>query len=266
MTTANQYAALRVLGVLGVLAVVTAAIGFAYWHFKNGADAANVYRFANVTGPVEKSVVAPEGATPWTQFDHGGTSRLAILLTDIDSEWLSLAQGLKTIGVPLRITRDYREAIKHHVVLVYPTISGKTMDAAALQAIARFARERGTLIGSQVLGGGMNEIFGFEAAIAAKHSELRFDTAQPLASAFTDERERTIRIGNPAQPASIVGSYSYTRPSHPPLAVFEDGSAAITHKPFGKGRAYALGVDLGFLLKTGYSNREEGIARDYVNG
>lgn len=261
--TSNQYTALRSLG---VLAVIIVAAGFAYRYFQNAADSANVYRFANVAGPVEKTVVPPEAATPWTQFDHGGSSRLAILLTDTNSEWLSLALGLKTIGVPFRITRDYREAIKHKAVLVYPTISGSTMDAAALQAIAQFARERGTLIGSHVLGGGMNEVFGFDEAIAGKRSELRFDITQPLATAFTDERERTIRIGNPAKPSGQAGSYSYTNPRNPPLAIYEDGSAAVTQKQFDNGRAYALGIDLGFLLTTGYTNREDGVARNYVNG
>ena len=248
-----------------ITAVLIAAIGWAIHYIWQARDASAIHRFDGVAGPLEKSVLPVESATPWTQFDRGGTSRLAILLTDLHSEWLALAHGLKTIGVPFRITRDYREAIQHKVVLVYPTISGSTMDGAALKAIAQFARERGTLIGSQVLGGGMNELFGFDEAIAAKHSELRFDTAQPLASSFTDERERTIRIGNPARVAAMVGSYGYTRPRNPPLAVIEDGSAAVTQKQFDNGRAYALGIDLGFLLSMGHTNREDGVARSYVN-
>jgi hypothetical protein len=49
------------------------------------------------------------------------------------------------------------------------------------------------------------------------------------------------------------------------LAIYEDGAAAITHRSYGTGQAYAFGLDLGFLLQTGYGNREEGIARSYVN-
>lgn len=258
----------RTLAKLIVAAAFIAAAGLAYQTFWDTRDDAWFYRFAGVAGPREKSVLAAEAPTPWTQFDRGdrsSTSRLAILLTDTNSDWLALAHGLKTIGVPFRITRDYREAIRHKVLLVYPAISGTTMDEAALKAIAQFARERGTLIGSHVLGGGMNELFGFDEAIAAKHSALRFDVTQPLAAAFTDERERTIRIGNPARPAALTGSYGYTKPRNPPLAVFEDGSAAITQKKFDHGRAYALGIDLGYLLSMGYTNREDGVARSYVN-
>ncbi len=249
--------------------IVFAVLGALIWgcyHFVEWYRSRHVYRFEGVIGPVEKTVVPDEGSTPWAQFDHGGPGRLAILLTDPNSSWLGLAHGLKTIGVPFRITMDYREAIKHKAVLAYPNISGTTLDATAIRALAVFARERGTLIGSHVLGGGMNELFGFDEAIAAKHTSVKFDTAQSMAAAFTDPKESAIVIGNPAVPASLVGTYGYTRPLNPPLAVFEDGTAAVTQKKFANGRAYAFGLDLGFMLSKGYNNREEGIARSYANG
>lgn len=252
------------LKTLLVLTLLLAAGWYAVYG-RHQLGGSQIYRFEGVAGPQEKAVVPEENTTPWSRFDHGGPGRLAILLTDPDSAWLGLAHGLKTIGVPFRITRDYREAILHKAVLVYPSITGATLEAPALQALARFARESGTLIGSHVLGGGMNELFGFDEAVSAKHTEVRFDTAQPLAASFTDPRERAIRIGNPALPALLVGTYGYTQPRNPPLAVFEDGSAAVTQKSFDKGHAYALGMDLGFLLMKGYNNREEGIARSYAN-
>jgi hypothetical protein len=246
--------------------VALIALAWGFYHFVEWYRDQHVYRFDGVSGPTEKTVVPDEGTTSWTKFDHGGTSRLAILLTDPDSSWLGLAHGMKTIGVPFRITRDYREAIKHKAVLVYPNISGASLDAAAIRALAAFARERGTLIGSHVLGGGMNELFGFDEAIPAKHTSVKFDLNQSMASIFTDPMESTIVIGNAAAPESLVGTYGYTRPLNPPLALFEDGTAAVTQKQFANGRAYALGMDLGFMLAKGYNNREEGIARSYVNG
>jgi hypothetical protein len=50
-----------------------------------------------------------------------------------------------------------------------------------------------------------------------------------------------------------------------PLARYEDGSAAILEREVGPGRLFALGIDVGALALTGYNNREEGIARAYVN-
>jgi Polysaccharide deacetylase len=248
---------------LFLLMIVVIAWGIFY--LMGGLRGGQIHRFAGVAGPAERSVVAAEIATPWTQFDHGSPSRLAVLLTDTESSWLGLAHGLKSIGVPFRITRDYREAIKHKAILVYPNISGSTLEGDALKALAQFARERGTLMGSHVVGGGMNELFGFEEARVAKHTIVQFDTSQRLASTFTDPKESTIPVGNAAKPETLVGTYGYTNPQNPPLALFEDGSAAITQKHFSNGRAYALGMDLGFLLLKGYNNREEGISRSYAN-
>lgn len=248
-----------------LLLVTIVALAWGLYELVQWNRGQHVYRFDGVSGPSEKTLVPVEGATSWTQFDHGGPSRLAVLLTDADSSWLGLAHGLKTIGVPFRITRDYREAIKHKAILVYPNISGAALDAAAIRALAVFARERGTLMSGHVLGGGMNELFGFDEAIPARHTTVKFDITQTLASAFTDPNESTIVIGDATTPESLVGTYGYTRPVNPPLAVFEDGTAAVTQKKFANGRAYAIGVDLGFLLAKGYNNREQNIARSYVN-
>src|SRR3990167_9349358 len=81
------------------------------------------HHFPGVSGPDHATVVPPRVPTAWTTYGEGSKSRLAILLTDPDSSWLGLAHGLKSIGVPFRITRDVREALTHQVVLVYPMIS-----------------------------------------------------------------------------------------------------------------------------------------------
>jgi Polysaccharide deacetylase len=235
------------------------------YYFSVNLRGDQIYRFEGVTGPSMPAVIAAEVKTPWSDYDQGEPSRLAILLTDPDSAWLGLAHGLKAIGVPFRITRDYQQALKHKAILVYPNISGATLKPNELQALAQFARERGALIGSHVLGGGMNALFGFDQAISAKHSRVKFDTTAPLAMEFTESKETTIAIGNADATDTLVGTYHYSQPQNPPIAVFEDGSAAITQKHFEHGHAYALGVDLGFLLLKGYNNREEGIARSYVN-
>lgn len=211
------------------------------------------------------SVLPPEVPARWQDFDQGETSRLAIFLTDPDSAWLGVAHGLKSIGVPFRITRDVAQATRHRMVLVYPSISGK-LPSATLQGLANHARHGGTLVAGHVVGGGLGEVFGFADAVQGTHAEVRFDTGHAVTAGFTDPAEQRIRIGNPAVAETLVGSYSYTQPRNPPLAVFEDGSAAITVRHYKPGTAYALGMDLGHLLHKGYNNREEGIARSYVNG
>jgi len=224
-----------------------------------------MYIFQGVTGPSDVTTVQAPRPTALNQSAQGTRTRLAVLLTDPSSAWLGLVHGLKTIGIPFVITQDYAEALTHRVVLVYPEISGVVLTPEALQALAGFPRSGGTLIGSRVLGGGLQEIFGFREAVPSRQRfEVRFDPDTPIAASLTDPRERTLRLGDRAKNPDAFGSYGYTQ-STGLLAVYEDGTAAVTHTSHGKGHAYAVGIDLGFLLLKGYNNRGEEITWSYDN-
>ena len=219
-----------------------------------------------IEGPLDSTRVGEAEATPWRSYAEGGPGRMAVLLTDTASAWLTLAHGLKTIGVPFRITDDHREAARHDVVLVYPTISGRVLSPQALRSLRSVPRRGGTLIGVQVEGGGMDAVFGFsDSQPSRSRREIVFDTTHPLARDFESERERRIPFSNPANGTAAAGSLGYLGVSDP-LATFEDGTAAITSRRVGQGRTYAFGFDPGFLLLRGYANREEGLSRSYVNG
>lgn len=223
------------------------------------------YRFPGVSGPTHVTVVPPKVPASWTTYGQGSQSRLAILLTDPDSSWLGLAHGLKAMGIPFRITRDVQEALMHQVVLVYPMISGKVLSPDALQALAAFPERGGTLIGVQVLGGGLNRVFGFRDAIESRQRyDMRLSATDPLLAELTDPSERHLRIGIRDKGLDVMGTYGYTE-NVTPLALFDDGSAAITQATHGRGRAYAIGLDLGFLLLKGYNNRGEELVRTYDN-
>jgi len=227
--------------------------------------ARDFHHFPGVSGPGHVTVVPPRVPASWTSYGEGSKSRLAILLTDPDSCWLGLAHGLKSIGIPFLITRDVREALTHRVVLVYPVISGKVLAAEDLRALATFPESGGTLIGVQVLGGGLNDVFGFRAAVVSRQRyDLHLAAADPLLAELTDPRERHLRLGLREKGLEVMGTYGYTE-SLAPLAMFEDGTAAMTQKAYGRGRAYAIGLDLGFLLLKGYNNRGEELVRTYDN-
>jgi hypothetical protein len=225
-----------------------------------------VYLFKSVSGPQEQSVVKSALPARWQDFECGSVGRQAILLTDPDSAWLGVVHGLQTIGVPFCITRDHVEALRHHVILVYPTISGRVLPFEALQALSKFPAQGGTLIGVNVEGGGMNELFGFSKVDSGRtRHQISFDTAHPLARAFDNPRERVIPFSDAKSGNSGMGSDGYVDAKEA-IARFDDGTAAITSHRVGNGHAYAFGIDLGFFLLTGYNNREQGVARSYVNG
>jgi len=221
----------------------------------------------DVNGPEDNSELTYRSPTSWTKYSSGATSRMAILLTDTTASWLGLAHGLKSIGIPFIITTDYRKAINHGVVLVYPIISGAVLSPDALQALAAFPRTGGTLIGTQVLGG-LNEIFGFAEPVPSKqHFEiiLQNDSNSNITAEFTDPKEIEISLGNKEKFKETIGTYSYSKPQFPPIATYEDKGAAITQKFYENGAAYAFGFDLGFLILKGHNIRHQGFNRSPAN-
>jgi len=251
----SQYAApLVFIAVVGAVAVAMAV-----------GRSPSIILFEGVAGPSGVTPLAVSPPADWRTFEAGGTSRLAVLLTDTTSSWLGIAHGLKTIGVPFRITRDYEAALRHDVVLVYPRISGRVLSPDALQALAEFPERGGTLIGVNVEGGGLAAVFGFSEVVHSRErSELVFDVNHPLAAAFTHEREQRVPFSNPDRGSLAAGSLGYSGAADP-LATYDDGTAAITARRVGRGRAFAFGIDPGFLMLRAYGNREEGLSRSYVN-
>jgi peptidoglycan/xylan/chitin deacetylase (PgdA/CDA1 family) len=250
----------KVVIALGAFILGIAALGHV---LKRSPD---IYVFAGVTGPSAPTIVPPPSDTPWRKYGGGGTSRLAVLLTDEHAPWLGLAHGLKSIGVPFTITTDYAEAVRHRVVLVYPVISGGVLSAEALRALAAVPRNGGTLIGVNVLGGGLEEVFGFTAAQSSRqHFALHFDAKAAARFGFADPHELVLSLGNRDDAQQAVGTYGYLGAEETALARYEDGQAAITERSIGAGQAYAVGVDLGSYLLQGYNNRAEATARSYVN-
>lgn len=230
------------------------------------------YIFPGLVGPPERTVVRPLTVASWRNYDRAGASNLAILLTDTTSAWLGLARGLATIGVPFTITTDWHKAMTHKVVWVYPRISGAVLSEEALRAVGALPRMGGTLIASEILGGGLEEVFGFDRVLPSrKREELRFSASASKHFGLTDDFDKTIRIGataaTAAQASFSLGSYGYRPTSGESFGTFEDGTAGLLHRRVGAGHAYAFGVDLGALLRLGYDNREEGrFARSYANG
>ena len=245
----------------GVLAILGAALAYRM------TRPPEIYVFAGVAGPDTPTIVPPRVDTPWQKYSGGGKSRLAILLTDEHAPWLGLAHGLKSIGVPFTITTDYAEAVAHRVVLVYPRISGQ-MSPEALKALAAVPRDGGTLIGVNVLGGGLDEVFGFASAVPSRqHFELRFDAKATQRFGFVDPHEQVLSLGNRAKATqAAIGTYGYVGADQYALARYEDGQAAITERGIGAGKAYAVGIDLGSYMLQGYNNREESVGRSYDNG
>lgn len=232
----------------------------------------NIYFFDNTSGPPEKSVMPKITPTSWQQYSKGTTSRMAILLTDEKSSWLGLAHGLKTIGVPFVITRDYQKAVQHRVVMIYPRVASQLLNERAESELKNFVNSGGTLLGINVYSRGLHELFGLSGYIEGqKHFDLTFTEHPAGFTGLTEPEERTISLGKQVTkgdvpiPEPVMPSLSYSQTSGDPIAVYADGNAAITYHRSGRGQAFAFGVDPGLMMLKSYGNRDDEIGRYYVN-
>lgn len=220
-------------------------------------------------GPLE--IKAPPGipadqSQAWERYSTGDNSRLAVLLTDSTSAWTGVQQALEAIGIPYIFTQDVTQAVQHRVVLVYPMISGKYLNHEQQAALRQHISHGGCLLATQVLGEDMKDLFGFsEVQESRDHSEVTFSKEDELTRWLSHERERTIRLGNPERPQTLIGTQHYLNPTHV-LATYQDGKAAwISKEHPGGGQAMALGFDLGFYLLKCQNDRDDEASRSYVN-
>lgn len=234
---------------------------------KHWVSSGDIFKFGGISGPGPVSTIATAQDTQWQFYDKGTPSRLAILLTDKNSAWLGLVHGFKTIGVPFRITTNVDEALKHNVVLVYPTISGKAMTSSQLKKISGHARTGGNIIGVNVLGGGLQSVFGFESVESSRaHHKLELQNSHPVTHDLTDKDLRTIHLSTEKLDDLAFGTHSYVTPKHAPLALYNDGKPAIVYNKFKDSEVYAIGFDIGFYILKAYNRRMGNVAATYANG
>jgi peptidoglycan/xylan/chitin deacetylase (PgdA/CDA1 family) len=220
-------------------------------------------------GPDGRSELPAAVPADLARHQQGGPQALALYVTDRGSAWLSVVRGFEAAGIPVVATADWREAVAHRVVLAYPLVSGRAIPGEGLKALAAHVREGGTLIASELLGGGLEPVFGVDSARpGTRRRTLAFTDSAAAAWGLAHARERTIPVGarEARRPGlAVIGTIGYAAPAAQVLARFDDGSAAITHRAVGEGHAWIVGVDLGAMLHLGYDNREDGLARSYVN-
>lgn len=225
----------------------------------------NEYIFPGVVGPDEKTVIPPPEKSSWENYAEGSNSRLAILLTEEDTLWLGLVNGLKSRGIPFVITDDLQKAVQHKVVLAYPFISRKNFSDKMALTVDQFVSNGGTFIASSVLSD-YPSLFGFTESISTEsHHQLHFTKAHPFGSFLSLPEELNLQLSNKiTETPARTTSYFHIIDAEV-IATYEDGLAAILQKKIGKGQTVTFGINLGLFFLAGYNNRLDIIKDTYVN-
>ena len=246
-------ARLTLLGATALVLMIFALAAVGVWIGR----ANSTYIFEGIEGPSGQDQIRVPQPAAIADFDHGSPHRLAVLVTDPKSSWLSLARAFKAQGIPFTITQDWRRALQHKVVLVYPIISGKALDGDALRALSEHVHGGGTLLGFDLEGGGLGPVFGVGPSIP---SLMRTELHWTAPAKFPEEEVTVFSSTKNIR----VGSFAYAPQGAQIIAHYEDSSAAILCHRSG-GMACLMGVDLGALSERAADGRAEPIARTYVN-
>lgn len=232
-------------------------MSFGVWHFWWNAWPAEIYRFDDVSGPNTESRIAEPVATRVEDFDKGGPNRLAVLVTDPNSDWMGLVRGFKSHGIPATFTTDPNKALRHEVIIAYPGISGRLVSQDAIRGLAQHVRSGATLLTMDLAGGGLEELFGISAQVPSRERTM-------IRWARTSVPEDTFTRFSSARAEVKIGSLALTPTSAEVVARYEDGSAAAVCRRVG-GKACILGVDLGSIAQRAMNGRSEAFSPDFVN-
>ncbi len=180
---------------------------------------------------------------------------------------LALVHSLKEMGIPFFITQDLGQALKHRLVILYPSVDSHTFTSTQAEQLTAFVKQGGQIFAQNVFWGGLQALFGFRSfAPSRQRYRLAFAaTADPVMKYLNRPEEREIRLGSDQMP-EIIWSNGYSPDSGAQvLAHFDDGSAALLANSVGKGKAYLLGLSLLDVVLRNQNDHDYEAQRHYVN-
>jgi hypothetical protein len=180
---------------------------------------------------------------------------------------LALVHSLKEMGIPFFITRDLGQALRHSLVILYPSVDSHTFTQPQAEQITTFVRQGGVIFAQNVFWGGMQPVFGFRSFVPSrKRYHLAFSsTPDPVLRYLNRPEEREVSLGSSQFP-EIIWSNGYVADTGAQvLARFDDGTAALLTNAIGKGRVYLLGLSLLDVVLRSQNNRDYEAQRHYVN-
>jgi len=208
-------------------------------------------------------------ADPTTEFPDRFPLQVAVLWTAADTSSenpLPLVHSLKEMGIPFLITRNLDQALKHRLVILYPSVDAHTFNEDQAKQLTTFVENGGTVFAQNVFWGGLRDLFGFrEFKPSRKRYHLAFVGQDPVLKYLNRPQEREVHLGSESYDEIFWSNGYVLSGGAVALAGFDDGTAALLSHAVGKGRVYLLGLSLMDVVLRSQSNRDFEAERHYVN-
>src|SRR4051812_11830720 len=106
-----------------VLSLVVVVLSFSALAFycRSNKQTAHLHAASVPVSPLKHA-----SSDPVTSFPETFALQVAVFQTSADEGMLGLLHALGQMGIPFFVTRDLDQALRHHLVILYPTIDGRT--------------------------------------------------------------------------------------------------------------------------------------------
>jgi hypothetical protein len=245
--------------------ILGAAISFAAVFALCGCTPSTITDLHPANVPV-RPLAHPSG-DPTGTFREEFPLQVAAYWTKPDEGKLEIQHSLGAMGIPFFITRDLKQALRHRLVILYPSVDGHTFSDEQIGQLTRFVQNGGCLLAENVVTGGLKALFGFHDYSASRRRyKVTFTAgADPALRYLTRPEELEIRLGDPKYGDIYWTNGLAADPSATVLARFDDGTAAVLRNTLGKGSTYLLGVSVHDAVLRNQANRDYDAERHYVN-
>jgi len=185
-------------------------------------------------------------------------------------ELLALRRIFSTLGIPVEVVSGAGALDGYGAVFTAgPLLNGRVASGLA-DALYGYVEAGGVLVSAGEAGSAMYPLFGVLNRVASRtRTRLAFAGQDPSLSYLVHPRQLEISLGNGVPPffKEVIWTHGAALgPEATGLGRFDDGSAGFSVHPYGRGRAYLLGVSYTesvLLPQVGGSYNAE---RQYVNG
>ena len=180
---------------------------------------------------------------------------------------LGLLHSLHEMGIPFFVTRDLDHALQHRLVIIYPNVDGQTFTESQVRELSQYVETGGNLFAVNVFAGALRDLFGFSHFEPSRRRyRVDFEPGSDAIVRYLNRpEEQEVQLGD-AKYGDIFWTNGYTPDAKANvLARFEDGTAALVQKTFGKGSTYLCGVSLLDVVLRNQIDRDFDAQRRYVN-
>ncbi len=204
---------------------------------------------------------------PTTAFPEAFALQVAVFQSSAEEGMLGLVHSLGEMGIPFFVTRDLDQALRHRLVIVYPSADGRTFNEGEVRKLNLHVGKGGSLLSFNVVAGALRPLFGFRDVVPSRrrHRVNFAISSDPIQRYLNRPIEREVPLGS-SKYNEIFWTNGYTSDgTSEVLAHFDDGTAAVLRKKLGGGTAYVFGLSLQDVVLRNQVNRDYDAERHYVN-